>query len=181
LKQYDDMRIAIFGNSGSGKSTLAQAFAATYGLRALDLDTVAWEPGQIAVPREHKTAVGDVSRFCKSHRSWVVEGCYGKLIEATLPHAPLLLFIEPGLEACLANCRSRPWEPHKYVSKHEQDVKLDFLLAWVSQYYTRQDDLSLAAHQALFEAYRGPKHKLTTRVEASRIGELAQLAEECTQ
>jgi adenylate kinase family enzyme len=175
------MRIAIFGNSGSGKSTLAQAFSAIYGMRALDLDTVAWEPRKIAVPRGQETAIRDVTRFCKSQSDWVVEGCYGKLIEATLPHAPLLLFVEPGVEACLANCRSRPWEPHKYASKHEQDVKLEFLLAWVAKYYTRQGDLSLAAHQALFKAYRGPKRKLTARVQADRICELAQLAEECTQ
>lgn len=179
MNQYDDMRIAIFGNSGSGKSTLAQAIAATYGLRALDLDTVAWEPAKIAVPRAQAIAIADVNRFCEAHHGWVVEGCYGKLIEATLEHAPLLLFVEPGMEACLANCRSRPWEPHKYASKREQDEKLEFLLAWVGQYYSRNDDLSLVAHQALFDAYQGPKRKLTMRVEASRMGELAQLAEEC--
>lgn len=175
------MRIAIFGNSGSGKSTLAQAFGATYGLPALDLDTVAWEPRKIAVPRGEETAVRDVTRFCKSRPGWVVEGCYGKLIEATLQHAPLLLFVEPGVQACLSNCRTRPWEPHKYASKHEQDVKLEFLLAWVAKYYTRQGDLSLEAHQDLFDAYRGPKRKLTVRVDTRRIGELAQVAEECTQ
>ena len=175
------MRIAIFGNSGSGKSTLAHAFADNYGLRALDLDTVAWEPRKIAVPRWQETAIRDVTRFCNTHTDWVVEGCYDRLIAATLPHAPLLLFVEPGVEACLSNCRSRPWEPHKYASKHEQDVKLEFLLAWVAKYYTRQGDLSLAAHRSLFDAYRGPKRKLTKRVGAGRIGELAQLAEECTQ
>lgn len=175
------MRIAIFGNSGSGKSTLARAFASTYGMRALDLDTVAWEPRKIAVPRGEEIALRDVTRFCNSRADWVVEGCYGKLIEATLSHAPLLLFVEPGVQACLANCRSRPWEPHKYASKHEQDVKLEFLLAWVSKYYTRQGELSLGAHQALFDSYRGPKRKLTVRVDSGHMGELAQMAEECIQ
>ncbi|MEO7105057.1 MAG: hypothetical protein ABIZ09_01670 [Rhodoferax sp.] len=175
------MRIAIFGNSGSGKSTLARAFASTYGMRALDLDTVAWEPRKIAVPRGEEIALRDVARFCNARTDWVIEGCYSKLIEATLQHAPLLLFVEPGEAACLSNCRSRPWEPHKYASKHEQDVKLEFLLAWVSKYYTRQGDLSLDAHQALFDAYRGPKRKLSARVDSNRLGELAYLSEECTQ
>ena len=57
-----------------------------------------------------------------------------------------------------------PWEPHKYNSRHEQDEKLEFLLAWVREYYSREGDLSLVAHQALFDAYPGPKHKLTTLV-----------------
>jgi adenylate kinase family enzyme len=39
------MRIAILGNSGSGKSTLANWLAESADLAALDLDTVAWEPG----------------------------------------------------------------------------------------------------------------------------------------
>lgn len=39
------MRIAILGNSGSGKSTLGNWLAESADLAALDLDTVAWEPG----------------------------------------------------------------------------------------------------------------------------------------
>src|SRR6185503_14519636 len=45
------MRILVFGNSGSGKTTLARALAAAHGLAHLDLDSVVWEPGQIAVQR----------------------------------------------------------------------------------------------------------------------------------
>ncbi len=41
------MRIAILGNSGSGKSTLARRLAAEAFAAVLDLDTVAWEPGEI--------------------------------------------------------------------------------------------------------------------------------------
>ena len=60
----------------------------------------------------------------------------------------------------VANCHSRPWEPHKYVSKVEQDEKLQFLLSWVREYYTREGEMSLAAHRALFEAYAGPREVL---------------------
>ncbi len=154
------MRIAIMGNSGSGKSTLARQFVARDGLAALDLDTVAWEPGKVAIARSRADAVADVKAFCDAQNRWVVEGCYAPLVEATLAYGPTLLFLDPGVEACLSNCRNRPWEPHKYKSKQEQDTYLDFLLTWVRDYYTRDDDPSLAAHQALFDTYSGPKQRL---------------------
>ena len=53
------MRIAILGNSGSGKSTVARSLAARSGAVLLDLDTVAWEPGQIAVARSPQVARDD--------------------------------------------------------------------------------------------------------------------------
>jgi adenylate kinase family enzyme len=157
------MRVAIVGNSGSGKSTLASQIAAAHSLVSLDLDTVAWEPGTIAVPRAAEKAAADLTAFCATHDRWVVEGCYAGLVQQTLAHAPILLFIDPGVEACLANCRGRPWEPHKYASKAEQDAKLEFLLSWVREYSSRDGDLSLSAHQALFEQYRGPKLRLAHR------------------
>jgi hypothetical protein len=43
------------------------------------------------------------------------------------------------------------------VSREEQDQRLDFLLSWVSEYYTRDGDMSLAAHRACFSAYTGRK------------------------
>ena len=166
------MRVAIIGNSGSGKSTLAQRAVGLHRLAQLDLDTIAWKPGETPELRETAEAAGDVRAFCESHERWVVEGCYAGLVHAALDYSPILLFLEPGVEACLAHCRSRPWEPHKYASKAEQDEKLEFLLAWVQDYYSRRGDLSLAAHQQLFDAYTGPKRKLTARVEAQWIADL---------
>ena len=158
------MRIAIFGNSGSGKSTLAGELAAANDLAVLDLDTVAWESGQIAVSRSSEAAIAAVQDFCVINSNWVVEGCYSLLIAATLQHMPYLLFLEPGLEQCLNNCRNRPWEPHKYKSKAEQDQYLDFLLTWVTEYYTRQGDISLSNHRTLFDNYAGPKQILSEGV-----------------
>jgi|JI10StandDraft_1071094.scaffolds.fasta_scaffold229197_2 adenylate kinase family enzyme len=141
------MRVSIIGNSGSGKSTIASSLSATHALPTLDLDTVAWEPAKVAVARDAAVATSAVRSFCETAPHWVVEGCYGNLIAATLQYSPMLLFVEPGVEVCLAHCRARPWEPHKYPSKEEQDGKLEFLLAWVREYYTRQGDLSFSARQ----------------------------------
>jgi len=155
------MRVAILGNSGSGKSTLAAMLASATQTSSLDLDTVAWEPGQSAVERAEELALADVRAFCRNNENWIVEGCYANLIQATLEHKPKLIFLNPGLDACLSNCRSRPWEPHKYASKQEQDSSLNFLLSWVAGYYIGRDGpLSLAAHENCFQSYTGPKLEL---------------------
>ncbi len=152
------IRIAIIGNSGSGKSTLAAALSAKHGAPSLDLDRIAWEPGKIAVPRDPAAARADLEKFCAGP-GWIVEGCYADLIEASLRWRPELVFVNPGEAVCLERCRARPWEPAKYASKAEQDSKLEFLLKWVSEYYSREGTMSLKGHRALFDAYDGPKRE----------------------
>lgn len=154
------MRIAIIGNSGSGKSTLARQLAEVHSLSTLDLDAIAWEAGKVAVARDAGDAAADLRGFFEAHEHWVVEGCYGDLVRVALERSPALLFLEPGADVCLANCRNRPWEPHKYASREEQDQKLEFLLAWVADYYSRAGSLSLSDHKALFDAYAGRKQLL---------------------
>ena len=163
------MRVAILGNAGSGKSTLARALAAAANVPVLDLDTAAWEPDQPAVQRPESLARDEVDLFCRNHRHWIVEGCYTSLIEAALVYGPRLIFLNPGLEACVANCRSRPWETHKYRSKEEQDRNLEFLLSWVADYYVRSGPLSLTAHRDGFEAYLGPKREFRSALDVQRL------------
>jgi adenylate kinase family enzyme len=170
------VRVAVIGNSGSGKSTLAAQLAGVQGLPVLDLDAVAWEPGRVAVPRAPADAMRDVASFCGGAARWVVEGCYASLVGAALRYGPILLFLDPGVEACLANCRERPWEPHKYASKAEQDERLAFLLSWVEEYYRREGEMSLGAHRSLFEAYAGPKLRMTGRAAPGWVEGLAEMA-----
>jgi adenylate kinase family enzyme len=152
-------RFVLLGNSGSGKTTLAAWLGERHGIDVLDLDSVAWEPGQIAVPRDERSAQADVLAFCSARPGWVVEGCYANLVEVALGLQPQLLFLNPGVEACIEHCQRRPHEPHKYASKDEQDARLAFLLQWVREYPQREDAMSLRAHRACFEAYRGPKRE----------------------
>ena len=63
----------------------------------------------------------------------MIEGCYGDLIAAVLPRTTRLVFLNPGVDACIANCRARPWEPHKYASKEAQDANLAMLIGWVGK------------------------------------------------
>ncbi len=87
----------------------------------------------------------------------MVEGCYASLHAAALTFGPRLVLLNPGVEQCLANCRARPWERHKYASREEQDRHLAALLCWVRGYYTRDGGLSLTAHRALFSDFTGPR------------------------
>lgn len=153
-------RVAIIGNAGSGKSTLARRFADELRAPVLDLDTVAWEPGKPAQPRAPAEAVRAVREFCAQHESWVIEGCYGDLVQAVLDGTVELVFLNRSVERCVAQCRARPWEPHKWATKEAQDAHLDRLLEWVRAYATRDDSLSLRTHRRIFDAYTGPKREI---------------------
>jgi len=169
------MRIVILGNAGSGKSTLAKSLARTQGMPLLDLDTLVWEPDRVAVVRPDELVLADLAQFCRESDDWVIDGCYGDLVAAVLPHSPLLIFLEPGEAVCVANCRARPWEPHKYRTQREQDEHLEHLLGWVRSYYGLDGAMSLAGHRAVFESYRGPK-RLVTQLAELEIMQRAWLA-----
>ena len=154
-------RFLVLGNSGSGKSTLAKRLAAG-GLAHLDLDTLAWlgvvPPKRRAVADSAK----DIDAFIDANDSWVIEGCYADLAEVVARRAKTLVFLNPGVEACIANARLRPWEPHKYATKEEQDAGLDFLLGWIREYPSRTDEFSLAWQRRVFENFAGEKTELTS-------------------
>jgi len=151
------MRFLIFGNSGSGKSTLAGRLAQEHGLAHLDLDSIVWEPGKIAVQRSPNAISASLEAFFATHDRWVIEGCYGELVEAASSHCTELVFLNPGLDTCLEHNRGRPWEPHKYASKQEQDAMLRNLQSWVTGYYERKDHWSYHAHRQIFDEFTGRK------------------------
>jgi adenylate kinase family enzyme len=155
------MRVLIVGNSGSGKSTVARALALEHGLVHLDLDTLVWEPGKIAVARPVDEAVNDLLTFLNSTVKWVIEGCYGDFVEAALPYCREFVFMNPGKDVCVAHNQQRPWESHKYESKEKQDSMLPFLLDWVGKYYERDDTCSYAYHRRLFDTFHGNKREVT--------------------
>ncbi len=153
-------RIAIIGNAGSGKSTLARELSAQHGAPVLDLDTVAWEPGKPAQPRASADAIAAVRDFCARHDSWIIEGCYGDLVAAVLAPDVELVFLDRSEERCVAQCRARAWEPHKWATKEAQDAHLDCLLDWVRAYYTRDGVMSQRGHRAVFQSHIGPKRRI---------------------
>ena len=67
------MKVLVYGNSGSGKSTYARALVAQHGLAHLDLDSIVWEPGKIAVPREPQAVLASLVAFISTHQKWVID------------------------------------------------------------------------------------------------------------
>ena len=118
------MKILVYGNSGSGKSRYARALAAQYGLSHLDLDSIVWEPRNIAAQLDPQSTASSLMEFVSTHRLWVIEGCYGELVESATAHCTELVFLNPGREACTANNLRRPREPHKYASLEQQNSML---------------------------------------------------------
>lgn len=153
------MRIILLGNAGAGKSTLAKVLTLREPASRLSLDDVAFDGGTQRRPL--KDSIADVEQFIAAHQSWIIEGCYADLIEPTLRYCEELIFLNPGIETCVAHCRSRPWEPEKFESSREQEQNLAQLIAWVRRYEERVDEYGLLRHRALFESFRGEKRELT--------------------
>ena len=150
-------KIMIFGNSGSGKSTLAKEYADKFGLAHLDLDSLAWKDTSPPERRNVQSSLKDILTFTDKNDTWVIEGCYADLLSLISIHATNMIFINPDVETCIANCKNRPWEPHKYPSKQAQDENLEMLIDWIKQYPVREDEFSLKAHRELFYQYEGEK------------------------
>jgi len=154
------MRLILLGNAGAGKSTLARELVARPPAARLSVDAVAFEPGS---PKRHplEHSVAEVEQFIAAHDHWILEGCYADILAPVLEHAEELIFLNPGVDTCVAHCRARPWEPEKFDSPREQHENLENLIAWVRSYPTRDDEYGLQRHRALVDAFTGRKRELT--------------------
>jgi len=153
------MKVIILGNAGAGKSTLARALRRRQPAVCLSLDDVAFLDGPERRPLQESIAA--VDQFIAAHGSWIIEGCYADILEPVLGQCQELIFLNPGVEACVAHCRARPWEPGKFASREAQDVHLDNLIAWVRTYAARDDEYGLRRHRALFDSFPGRKREYT--------------------
>lgn len=157
------MKTVIFGNSGSGKSTYAKMLAERHTCPHLDLDTIAWDPAATTPTRRPlEDSAAQIDAFTHEADSWVIEGCYADLLALALAQATDVVFLNPGVDTCIANARNRPWEPHKYPSPEAQNANIDMLIGWIRDYTERDDEFSLAAHRRLFDGFAGPKQEFTS-------------------
>ena len=153
-------RILIFGNSGSGKSTFANQLAAEYSLPYLDLDIITFDsPG---LRKSFIDSKNDLLAFIKMNKYWIIEGCYGSLIQEASVFCTELFFLNPGIDICKNNNSKRPWEPHKYKSIADQNKNLDMLQNWVSEYESRDDEYSFNYHRSIFDNFSGNKKEFNS-------------------
>ncbi|MDH5633918.1 MAG: AAA family ATPase [Gammaproteobacteria bacterium] len=150
-------KVLIFGNSGSGKSTLARKLATGGGLAHLDLDSLAWLPESPPRRMPLEQSAGHIMQFINTNKGFVIEGCYADLLEVAVPFANEIIFLNLPISQCVSNARNRPWEPHKYARKEDQDNNLEMLVKWIEQYHDRDDVFSYSAHTKLYESFAGKK------------------------
>ena len=150
------MRIIIYGNSGAGKTWMALQLQQQHGLPRLVLDSIAWEP-EWGTRKPLESSVVELIGFFEANENWLIEGCYGDLIEAALPFCTELRFLNPRVEVCVANCRKRhaKWEQHGRPEDNRGSI--EELLAWVREYDQRDDEFSLVRHRAIFDSFDGSK------------------------
>jgi len=153
----NNTKIVIFGNSGSGKTTLAKEYTKKYAVAHLDLDILAWQDTNPPARAPLSESSSKINHFISNNENWVIEGCYADLLSFAVEHASNLIFLNPSIETCIANCNNRPWEPHKYKTEALQKHNLTILLEWIKQYPIREDEFSLQSHQAIFDSFTGSK------------------------
>ena len=141
---------------------MVKAYARIFSAPVLDLDTIAWDHENPRIRDELTVSSGKLEVFMKAHQDWIVEGCYADLVSVASDFATDLVFLNPGIQACIDNCKSRPWEAHKYSSQQAQDKNLEMLIGWVADYEVREDEYSLAEHRQVFEEFAGQKVELSS-------------------
>lgn len=109
-----------------------------------------------------KTASVSIKIFLNKNIKWVIEGCYSDLLHIVIKESNKVIFLNSGIETCITNCNSRPWEPHKYASIEEQNKNIEMLINWVSEYSTRNDEFSFNSHSKLYKEYSGEKEEFTS-------------------
>lgn len=159
------MRIILLGNAGAGKSTMAESLVRDRDVPRLSLDEIAWAGGPVRRPLADTLV--DLRALIDRHEEWIIEGCYGDLVEAALPHCTELRFLDPGVDVCVEHCLRRPWEPSKFPSLQEQNAMLNVLLEWVRRYETRDDEYGRKRHRQIFDSFTGPKREYRRPAEYS--------------
>ena len=156
-------KIIIIGNSGSGKSTMAKLLANKYRIPYFDLDAFAFKSP--AVREDLTTSINNLKIELEKHDSWIIEGCYGNIVENIITFANELYFLNPGIDICLKNNLNRPLEKHKYHTIEEQNRNLEMLQNWIKNYEKRDDEYSFSKHKLIYDNFRGIKKQIT-KIEA---------------
>lgn len=95
----DMKRVVILGRGASGKSTLAVSLGEITGLPVIELDKIFWQPGLVATPRDHWTAIQE--RLVAEER-WIMDGDLGPydVVEIRFRAADTILFLDFSLLCC---------------------------------------------------------------------------------
>jgi adenylate kinase family enzyme len=161
-----DRRVLITGNGGSGKTWLGKQIASRLSLPLTSLDDVYWTDAYGGIARPKEDVFREVEALAGKD-AWVIEGVYGWLLPAALPHATEFVFIDLPVADCLANVRSRGKQ------RAESDASFQSMFDWVAEYPNRTNLNSRLAHRRLWDEFAGKKEILTSRSDVDRYASLS--------
>lgn len=96
----------------------------------------------------------------------MIEGCYVDLLSFVEKQADELIFLNVSVDQCIENAVSRPWEPHRYTTKYDQDENLDMLIKWIKwiKWYEHRDDVfSHQAHLLFYQQFTNKKQMIVSQ------------------
>jgi adenylate kinase family enzyme len=146
-------RIAILGNSGAGKSHLGERLGQAFRAPWVPLDPIFWEEADFRAPRDRQIA-RDIVAERAARDSWIIEGVFETLLELALPRAKKLIWLDMPWEICCAGLLAR--------GVTEENAHRDFWL-WARDYWKRTTACSFSAHERVFAAFQGEKHRIGDR------------------
>ena len=91
-------RIMIMGGSGSGKSTIARQIGELLNLPVVHMDTIWWQPGWVATPKEEAYAR---SMAAADAPEWVFDGNMSKTRDYRLARADTVIYLDFNRCICL--------------------------------------------------------------------------------
>lgn len=97
-------RIAVIGTTGSGKTTLAFRLARRMGIPHVELDSLHWDPGWTAAPREQFRAR---VAHALGGDSWVTDGNYSAVRDIVWARADTVAWLDYALPVILTRVTGR--------------------------------------------------------------------------
>ncbi len=100
-------RILIVGPCGAGKSTLAFQLSERMALPVFHMDKLNWRPGWVESSSEDLRArIAEVT----AGERWIIDGTYGGTLDARLPRADSVLYLDYPISLCVRRMLTRVWQ-----------------------------------------------------------------------
>ncbi len=154
-------RILIIGPCGAGKSTFAVALGVKLGLPVHHIDQMNWHPGWVEGGKDALRArLAEVT----ATSAWIIDGTYGGTLEARLPHADTVLYLDYPIRLCVWRLlkriahyhgRARPDMPDGCPERFDLAF-LFYLLRWNSGPRIRLEQ-KIASYSHLVTRFQSPK------------------------